>query len=95
MAGTTAQRVCIPTDWFRQSSAREYAGGHGSDWTARPAYGFPADYLLTSEVARSVVRDNTERLQLSDAMLPAMLGGGFTSATSGSVVIASVLVSFI
>ncbi|WP_026820622.1 hypothetical protein [Arthrobacter castelli] len=58
-------------------------------------YGFPADYLLTSEVARSIGRDETERKQLTDAMLPPMLVGGFTSVTSGSVVIASVLVSFI
>lgn len=58
-------------------------------------YGFPADYLLTNEVARSVARDETERQQLTDAMLPAMLVGGFTSVSAGSVVIASVLVSFV
>ena len=58
-------------------------------------YGFPADYLLTAEVARSVGRDDEEREQLTDAMLPAMLVGGFTSVSAGSVVIASVLVSFV
>ncbi|WP_246021060.1 hypothetical protein [Arthrobacter echini] len=58
-------------------------------------YGFPADYLLTNEVARSVGRDEMERDQLKDAMLPAMLVGGFTSVSAGSVVIASVLVSFL
>jgi hypothetical protein len=58
-------------------------------------YGFPADYLLTQEVARSVGRTSEERDQLSDAMLPAMLVGGFTSVSAGSVVIASVLVSFL
>ena len=58
-------------------------------------YGFPADYLLTNEVARSVGVDETERQQLLDAMLPPMLVGGFTSVSAGSVVVASVLVSFL
>ena len=58
-------------------------------------YGFPADYLLTNEVARSVGRDEVEREQLTDAMLPAMLVGGFTSVSAGSVAIASVLVGFL
>lgn len=58
-------------------------------------YGFPADYLLTNEVARSVGVDETERQQLLDAMLAPMLVGGFTSVSAGSVVVASVLVSFL
>lgn len=58
-------------------------------------YGFPADYLLTNEVARSVGRTDEERKTLSEVMLPAMLVGGFTSVSAGSVVIASVLVSFL
>ncbi len=58
-------------------------------------YGFPADYLLTNEVARSVGRDEEEREKLLNAMLPPMLVGGFTSVSAGSVAIASVLVSFL
>ncbi|WP_293850979.1 hypothetical protein [uncultured Brevibacterium sp.] len=58
-------------------------------------YGFPADYLLTNEVVRSVGRTDEERAALSEAMLPPMLVGGFTSVSAGSVVIASVLVSFL
>lgn len=58
-------------------------------------YGFPADYLLTNEVVRSVGRTEEERDALREAMLPAMLVGGFTSVSAGSVVIASVLVSFL
>ncbi|MYM19096.1 hypothetical protein GSY69_03685 [Brevibacterium sp. 5221] len=58
-------------------------------------YGFPADYLLTNEVARSTGRDDEERKALLDVMLPPMLVGGFTSVSAGSVVIASILVSFI
>lgn len=58
-------------------------------------YGFPADYLLTNEVVRSVGRTEEEREALREAMLPPMLVGGFTSVSAGSVVIASVLVSFL
>lgn len=58
-------------------------------------YGFPADYLLTNEVARSVGRDEAEREKLLDAMLPPMLVGGFTSVSAGSIAIASILVSFL
>lgn len=58
-------------------------------------YGFPADYLLTNEVVRSVGRTHTERETLREVMLPAMLVGGFTSVSAGSVVIASIMVSFL
>lgn len=58
-------------------------------------YGFPADYLLTNEVARSIARDDDEKEALLNVMLPPMLVGGFTSVSSGSVVIASVLVGML
>lgn len=58
-------------------------------------YGFPADYLLTNEVVRATARDEEERAALLNVMLPPMLVGGFTSVSAGSVVIASIMVSFI
>ncbi|MDN5793793.1 MAG: hypothetical protein L0H22_12135, partial [Brevibacterium aurantiacum] len=58
-------------------------------------YGFPADYLLTNEVARSIARDDDEKEALLNVMLPPMLVGGFTSVSSGSVIIASVLVGML
>lgn len=58
-------------------------------------YGFPADYLLTNEVARSIARDADEKEALLNVMLPPMLVGGFTSVSAGSVVIASVLVGML
>ncbi len=58
-------------------------------------YGFPADYLLTHEVARSVGRDRDEKDALLNVMLPPMLVGGFTAVSSGSVVIASILVGLL
>lgn len=58
-------------------------------------YGFPADYLLTNEVVRSVGRTDDEKDALRNAMLPPMLVGGFTSVSAGSVAIASILVSLL
>ncbi|MBP6684606.1 MAG: hypothetical protein KA158_04200 [Leucobacter sp.] len=55
-------------------------------------YGFPADFLITNEVAETVGKTPAQRQQLLDAMLPQMLIGGFTSVSAGSVVIASILV---
>lgn len=70
-------------------------GGLGMSVALTAMYGFPADYLLTNEVARSVGRDDDERKALLDVMLPPMLVGGFTSVSAGSVVIASVLVGLL
>lgn len=58
-------------------------------------YGFPADYLITQEVARSTGRTQEESQALLDKMLPPMLIGGFTSVSAGSILVASALVSFL
>lgn len=57
------------------------------------AFGFPADYLITKEVADSVGQTPEERQWLLDKILPPMLIGGFTAVSAGSVVVASILVS--
>ncbi|WP_028783961.1 hypothetical protein [Thalassobacillus devorans] len=56
-------------------------------------FGFPADYLITKEVSRSIGRNKQEEEAISNETLAPMLIGGFTSVTVGSVVIASILVS--
>ncbi|WP_349828396.1 hypothetical protein [Brevibacterium litoralis] len=58
-------------------------------------YGFPADYLITQEVARSTGRDDAERSALMERMLPPMLIGGFTSVSAGSILVASILVGLL
>lgn len=58
-------------------------------------YGFPADYLIVEEVARSTSRSEEERQKLMNLMLPPMLIGGFTTVSAGSIVIASVLIGFL
>ncbi|MCP3740379.1 hypothetical protein [Rossellomorea sp. BNER] len=55
-------------------------------------YGFPADYLISQEVSRSVGRTKEEEERILNEILPPMLIGGFTSVTVGSVIIASILV---
>ena len=58
-------------------------------------YGFPADYLLVTEVVRANARDAEHAEKLQNALLPPMLIGGFTSVSAGSIVIASVLLNFL
>ncbi|GAB3260868.1 hypothetical protein [Arthrobacter pigmenti] len=58
-------------------------------------FGFPADYLLCQEVSRSVGRDEGEQKALFDELVTPMLVGGFTTVTTASIVIASILVGTI
>lgn len=56
-------------------------------------YGFPGDYVLVQEVARSVGRDEKEQLAIRDQILTPMLVGGFATVTTSSILVASILVS--
>ncbi|WP_213422642.1 hypothetical protein [Bhargavaea massiliensis] len=58
-------------------------------------FGFPGDYLLCEEVARSTARTKDEEKLIFNELLTPMLIGGFTTVTVASVFIAGVLVSFI
>lgn len=80
---------------FIATKLLRWKAGLGMSVALTAMYGFPADYLLTNEVARSVARDEDEKEALLNAMLPPMLVGGFTSVSAGSIVIASVLVSLL
>ncbi|WP_209325800.1 hypothetical protein [Brevibacterium renqingii] len=80
---------------FIAAKLLRWKSGLGMSVALTAMYGFPADYLLTNEVARSIARDEDEKEALLNAMLPPMLVGGFTSVSAGSVVIASVLVSLL
>ncbi|MCQ9369368.1 hypothetical protein NQ038_13740 [Brevibacterium sp. 50QC2O2] len=73
----------------------KWKGSLGMSVALTAMYGFPADYLITNEVARGVARSEEEKESLLAVMLPPMLVGGFTSVSAGSVVIASVLVAFL
>ncbi|MGM0700372.1 MAG: hypothetical protein ACQEVD_16115 [Actinomycetota bacterium] len=80
---------------FVATKLLRWKSGLGVSVALTAMYGFPADYLLTNEVARSIARDDDEKEALLNVMLPPMLVGGFTSVSAGSVVIASVLVSML
>lgn len=58
-------------------------------------YGFPADYILTTEIVRSLATNKEEEDVLYQHMVPPMLVGGFVSVTIVSVVLAGVFVGFI
>jgi hypothetical protein len=58
-------------------------------------YGFPADYILTIESAKSVTNTEEEYKYAIDEMLPKMLVGGFTTVTIASVVIAGFFVKLL
>ncbi|MGL4653837.1 hypothetical protein [Cetobacterium sp.] len=58
-------------------------------------YGFPANYALTTEAAKSLGETDEEKQFLIDSMLPKMLVGGFTSVTIVSVVIAGIFVKLL
>ncbi|MFD1126073.1 hypothetical protein ACFQ22_12000 [Lentilactobacillus raoultii] len=58
-------------------------------------FGFPADYILTSEVAHTVARDKDQEQYLLHHMMPKMLVGGFATVSVASVIIASVFLKLI
>nr|WP_218059124.1 hypothetical protein [Gilliamella apicola] len=58
-------------------------------------YGFPADYIITTEVINNLTKDQAEKEVLTSHMLPPMLIGGFISVTIVSVVLAGIMVNMI
>ena len=58
-------------------------------------FGFPADYILTTEVAHNVAKSKEEEQYLLDNTLPQMLVGGFATVSIASVIIASVFLKLI
>ncbi|MFC7395199.1 hypothetical protein [Scopulibacillus cellulosilyticus] len=58
-------------------------------------FGFPGDYLLCEEISRSVADNEAEQKTIFNEILTPMLVGGFTTVTTASVIIASILVQTI
>ena len=58
-------------------------------------YGFPQNFMLTHESAKSLTEDPNERQFLIDCMLPKMLVGGFVTVTIASVIIAGIFVGML
>ncbi|SHS89930.1 Uncharacterised protein [Mycobacteroides abscessus subsp. abscessus] len=58
-------------------------------------YGFPADYIITNEVIKSLTENEKEREMLTSHMLPPMLVGGFITVTIVSVILAGIFVGLL
>lgn len=56
-------------------------------------FGFPGDYILCDEISRSIAENEQEQKLIFNEILTPMLVGGFTTVTSASILIASILVS--
>jgi MFS family permease len=55
-------------------------------------FGFPADYILCEEISREVGETEEEREAIMDEIVTPMLMGGFTTVTTCSILIATVLI---
>ena len=58
-------------------------------------FGFPADYILTTEVCHNVAKTKEEEQFLLDNILTKMLVGGFATVSVASVIIASVFLKLL
>ncbi|HBC97819.1 MAG TPA: hypothetical protein DC034_13625, partial [Clostridium sp.] len=58
-------------------------------------FGFPADYVITTEVCKSVGTTEEEKNYLVDILLPRMLVGGFMTVSIASVIIASIFLKLL
>ena len=58
-------------------------------------YGFPQNFMLTHESAKSVTDDPDEREFLIERTLPKMLVGGFITVTIASIIIAGIFIGML
>lgn len=58
-------------------------------------FGFPADYIITTECSKSQSNTEEERQYLLDILLPRMLVGGFATVSIASVVVATVFINLL
>lgn len=58
-------------------------------------FGFPADYIITHEVCKSLSANQEEDDYLVDILLPRMLVGGFATVSIASVIIATVFINLL
>lgn len=58
-------------------------------------YGFPPNYIITTEVIKSAQNNEEEKEYLTSILLPKMLIGGFVSVTIASVIIGGIFSSLL
>lgn len=57
--------------------------------------GFPADYVLTTDVVNNISTDDDEKAFLLNSMLPKMLVGGFATVSVASIFVAELFLRFL
>ncbi|WP_141604161.1 hypothetical protein [Terrilactibacillus laevilacticus] len=58
-------------------------------------FGFPADYIITTEICNHVGKTDEERTYLTENLLPKMLVGGFATVSIASVVITTIFLKLL
>lgn len=58
-------------------------------------FGFPADYIITTEVCKSISKTKDEEAYVTDILLPRMLVGGFATVSVASVLISSIFLKLL
>jgi hypothetical protein len=58
-------------------------------------YGFPGNYMIAQEVARSASNNPEEQKAVLNYILPPMIVGGYATVTIGSVLLAGVLLKLL
>jgi len=57
-------------------------------------YGFPGNYIIVHEIAKSMGHNPEEEKAILDYLLPPMIVGGYATVTIGSVIFAGIVVKF-
>jgi hypothetical protein len=58
-------------------------------------YGFPGNYIIVQEIAKSMSSNEEEKKAILDYILPPMIVGGYATVTIGSVIFAGIVTRFI
>ncbi len=58
-------------------------------------YGFPGNYIIVQEIAKSMSSNEDEKKAILDYILPPMIVGGYATVTIGSVIFAGIVTRFI
>jgi hypothetical protein len=58
-------------------------------------FGFPGNYIICQEIAKSMSHNEEEKKAILDYLLPPMIVGGYATVTIGSVIFAGIMVKFI
>lgn len=58
-------------------------------------YGFPGNYIIVQEVARTTANNEEERKAILDYIMPPMIVAGYATVTVGSVIFAGIVTRFL